>query len=370
MKDLSLYIHIPFCKQKCIYCNFNSFCPKENDISLYFEKLYREIKEQSQCYKDYIVKTIFIGGGTPSLVKFSYIKNLYFLIKKHFNINKDIEFTIECNPNSLTKQKIKNYKAIGINRFSIGLQAGQDNLLKMLNRPHTKKDFEKVIKELKQEGIENFNIDILLGIPNQSFEDIKQTLNFVLSFNPTSISAYGLIVEEDTPLFNLINTKKLIPISEEDSVKYYDYVCKELKKNGYKRYEVSNFAKKGKESIHNICYWQNGDYLGFGLSAHSKIGDKRFSNTDNFLEYINQEKHQYNEIYNLTQEEKFMERIMLTLRMEKGINIDKFNQEFGIDFLELKKEELNQLSKLNLIYQKGKYLKVTQKGYKFLNYII
>ena len=282
----------------------------------------------------------------------------------------NIEFSIECNPNSLTRQKIKKYKELGINRFSIGLQAGQDNLLKMLNRPHTKKDFEKIVNEIKQEKIENFNIDILLGIPNQSFNDLKQTLDFVLNFNPASISAYGLIVEEDTPLFNMLNNGLLQNVSEEISVKYYDYVYKTLKQNGYYRYEVSNFAKKGKESKHNLVYWQNGDYLGFGLSAHSKINDTRFCNTDNFNDYLKQDKHKYFDLYTLTTEEKYLERIMLTLRTEKGVNIEEINKEFDIDFLKLKNEEIKDLKSLKLIYQKGKYLKVTQKGFKVLNYII
>lgn len=369
MKDLSIYIHIPFCVQKCIYCNFVSFCCDEHKIKKYFLKLEKEIIKESVKFKDYIVKSIFIGGGTPSVVDFEYINKIYQVIKQNFKFKQNMEFSIECNPNSITEQKIKKYLSIGINRFSIGLQSSDNNILKMLNRPHSQQDFCNAIKILKDNNVENFNVDILLGLPNQSLSILKQTLNFVLSFNPTSISAYGLIVEENTPLFNMINDGKLIPASEKESISHYDLVYKMLKKNGYKRYEVSNFSKKGKESIHNMVYWQNGDYIGFGLSAHSKIENFRFSNTDSLDEYLSNE-HNYIEKYSLTKEDRFLERIMLSLRTEKGINIEEINQEFDIDFLSLKRKEIDLLTNNGFIYKKGKHLKASVKGFKVLNAII
>ena len=364
MKNLSLYIHIPFCKSKCIYCNFTSFPLGEKYQQKYFEKLFEEIKKVSKKYTDYIVKTIYIGGGTPSFVNEKYIKKTNGLIKKCFNV-KAVEYTIECNPDSVTEKKIELYKSLGINRISMGLQSSNDNILKLLNRPHDKKMFEKSAKLIKDNGLD-LNIDIMLALPSQTLNDVKNTLNFALSFNPTSISAYGLIVEEDTPLFSKIESGKLVLPSEDDAVRFYDYTVKTLKKNGYKRYEVSNFALKGKQSKHNMVYWTNGDYLGLGLAAHSKIGDNRFSNTNCMEKYISG--NDYEDSYILTQSEKNLERIMLNLRTGK-LNLNAIQKEFNYNLLEKKKDELKMLVNNKLIYKKGNYILVTNKGFKVLNAI-
>ena len=369
MKELSIYIHIPFCVSKCIYCNFNSFpCGKEG-IEKYFEALKIAIEKQSKEYKDYTVTTIYIGGGTPSFVEREHITELVQLLREKFKIRKNIEFTIECNPESVTLEKIQTYKNLGINRFSVGLQAGSNRELKMLNRPHTVEDFLNVVKIFKDCDITNYNVDILIGLPNQTLNDMQNTLNLVLSNNPTSISAYGLIVEDGTILSKKISKGELIPLGDDESVKFYDYVVRRLKKNGYAMYEVSNFAKKGKLSKHNYRYWTDGDYIGFGLSAHSKIGDNRFCNTDDFKKYIESE-HKYEDFYTLTKEDKMLERIMLTLRTKTGLNIERYNREFNIDFLKFKGKEIDILKQNKFVYIQGKYLKVTQKGFKILNGII
>lgn len=369
MKELSLYIHIPFCVQKCIYCNFKSFPNQINNIEKYFDKLYLEIEKVSQQYKDYIVKTVYIGGGTPSFPDSKYIVKMDNILRHNFKFKKDIEYTIECNPNSLTEQKLIDYKTIGINRFSIGLQACQDDVLKFLNRPHTKRDFENCMYLLRTQNITNFNIDMLIGLPNQTLEMLKETLEYIINFNPTSISAYGLIIENNTQLKRLIQKNKVKPLDDDISVKYYDYVCNVLKKHAYKRYEVSNFAKKNHQSRHNMVYWENGDYLGIGLASHSKVGDTRFCNTENFEKYINEE-HKYYKKYHLSTRDKFYERIMLTLRTQKGLNITQLNKEFNINFKDLKSKEIKFLNDNKFIYFKGKYLKITQKGFKVLSSII
>lgn len=368
MKELAVYIHIPFCVSKCIYCNFVSFCANENQINSYFIALEKEIIAKSGEYKDFVITTLFIGGGTPSVVKAEKICSIVNLIKKLYNVNLK-EFTIEINPNSITREKLENYKSIGVNRLSIGLQSSNDKLLKMLNRPHKKQDFINAISLAKDIGFENINADILIDIPNQSIDSLVSTLDFVINLDVTHISAYGLIVEENTKLKTLIDKNELCAIDEDLAVKMYDKVVAYLKKYGYDRYEVSNFCKKGFQCIHNLKYWQNEDYLGFGVASHSKIGNERFCHTDNFELYL-QNPNKYESSYSLSYEENYEERIMLSLRKTTGIDIEKINNEFNLDFLVLKKCEIDFLIENKLIKIKDNHLFATLKGFKVLNYVI
>lgn len=372
-KKLGIYIHIPFCEKKCDYCNFVSFCKPKDEKLKYIEALKKEIVLQSSKFCDYIIDTIFVGGGTPSCLFDGAVKDICNCLKSHYIISKDCEITIECNPNSITENKLQEYKSVGINRLSIGLQVYDDKLLKLIGRLHTKKQFDSAINLCKKAGFENINVDLILGIPNQKLGDVKKELAHLIKLGINHISAYGLIVEENTKLAkNIENNVYKLP-TENLQVKMYDYTKKYLKKHKIFRYEVSNFAKIGQESKHNLKYWNDGEYLGFGLASSSYVDLKRWKNTDNFIKYIN-------DINNhiLPQEEfevvdknsQIEECIMLSLRTAKGIDLNKFQERFGFDILVKKKKEVEFLQKQNLVIIQNNHLLCTDTGFKLLNQVI
>ncbi len=381
-KNIGLYVHIPFCEKKCDYCNFVSFCKSDDDKLKYMNALEKEIVLQGEKFSklEYIVDTIFVGGGTPSVLQNGEIERLISNLRKHFDVDKNAEITIECNPNSLTIQKLQEFKSAGVNRLSIGLQAYNDNLLKLIGRLHTKKQFDMAIKNAKQVGFENINVDLILGIPKQKICDVKKEIKHLIKLGATHISAYGLIVEENTKLdYNLKNAVYKLP-KESTSIKMYDIVLKMLKRKGIFRYEVSNFAKVGYECKHNLKYWTDKEYLGLGVVSSSYIQNKRWKNTDNFLKYceffeINSKgKTDLSEIIEdeeiLDLNAKIEECLMLSLRTKDGIDLIDFEKQFGVDLLKKKKAEIEELSKNKFIEIKNNRLLCTDAGFKLLNQII
>lgn len=371
MKELSLYIHIPFCESKCHYCNFVSFKSSTSEKNKYINSLIREIEINKN--KNDIVKTIFIGGGTPSSLNDGDILKISNSLFENFNIDKTVEFTIEANPNSFTKEKAREYKKAGINRISFGLQSTNNKLLKLINRIHTKKDFINCVKLVKNMGFSNINADILLGLPHQKLIDVKNTLNLLLKLKLPHISCYSLILEEETPLYNLIKTGKMKLPNEKKTLKYYNYVLKKLKKHKIFRYEVSNFAKLGFECKHNLTYWNLNNYLGLGLNSHSKIDDIRFENFSDLKNYYekldNNEKPIKKETV-LIENDKKEEYIMLKLRTREGINLQEYNQLFNENLEKQKANEINFLLKNNFIQIVNTNLFATNLGFQVLNSII
>ena len=264
-----IYIHIPFCDSKCFYCNFCSSIYSEKIKEKYFLKLVEEIKLNKN--KNANISSIYIGGGTPSSIDQKYIKKIIKQINKNFNVLKNAEITIEANPCSISENKLLQYKKLGINRISFGVQSLNNKCLKIIGRTHTKKQAINAIKLAKKCGFSNINTDVLIGIPNQNYYKLKNTIKRLIKLKVQHISCYMLINEKGTKLTNLINNKKVKIISEDKCVKYYNNIFKYLKKYGYNRYEISNFAKKNYECKHNIGYWQLKEYYGFGLSAHSYV---------------------------------------------------------------------------------------------------
>lgn len=317
MKEISFYIHIPFCKEKCKYCDFLSFKNTEF-IMDYKNALLKEINA-FDC--DHTVKSIFFGGGTPSFIDENIIAEIMESLNK-FNINKNAEITIEANPGTITQNKLKIYKQWGINRISIGFQAWQNSLLKALGRIHTKEEFIENYY-IAEKYFDNINIDIMFSLPDQSLNDWKETLENIVILQPQHISAYSLIIEEGTPFYNM----KLDLPDEDIDRKMYHYCIDFLKSKGYDQYEISNFAKNKKNCIHNSVYWERGNYKGFGLGAASLIDNIRYKNTENITEYIRgktiseKEALTYNGIM-----EEFM---FLGLRMNKGISIAEFEKQFN-----------------------------------------
>ena len=276
---LGLYVHIPFCAKKCFYCDFNSYeITRKDEKSIYIKNLIKEM----EFYKEEIVgkdiDTIFIGGGTPSILNENEIKFLFNDIKNNFNIKKNAEITMECNPGTLTLEKLRVMKECGVNRLSIGLQAVQNHHLNYIGRIHTYEEFEKNYNQAKEVGFENINIDLMYALPNQSREDWMESLEKVVKLNPTHISAYSLILEEDTELFNMYERKEFKLLDEDTDIEMYEYTINYLKSNGYNQYEISNYAKEGYECKHNILYWKCKNYVGLGASASGFLNGARYSN--------------------------------------------------------------------------------------------
>ena len=373
MEELGIYIHIPFCKQKCFYCDFCSFANKNEMQEKYVEAVINEIKNITHKEK-YTVTTIYLGGGTPSILNPEYIKNILQEIKSSFKILDDAEITIEINPGTVNEEKLKRYKEYGINRLSIGLQSANDKILKNIGRIHDYKQFEETFFFARKCGFKNINVDLMIGLPTQAIEDVKQTLEKIIQKNPEHISVYSLIIEEGTTIEKLINENKLqLPDEETERIMYWT-VVNELKENGYNQYEISNFSKKTYESKHNTNCWKQKQYIGLGTSAHSYLNKKRYSNTNNIEEYIKniQESNISKNITiheEQTEESTMNEYMLLGLRMIQGININEFKQKFKIDPTIKYKEILEKLQKENLIQISKTSIKLTKQGIDFGNIV-
>ena len=380
-KELGIYIHIPFCKQKCYYCDFVSFSNKEEYIEKYVETLKREI--DSYDLSNYNITTIYIGGGTPSRIPSEKIQEILEKIKQKILENQtkweDIEITIELNPGTVDEEKIKKYKEIGINRLSIGLQSTNNKLLKEIGRIHTFEDFKNTYNLVKKVGFENINVDLMIGLPNQTISYVKESLNEIIKLNPTHVSVYSLIVEENTKMEKLINNKELQLPDEELERQMYWYVKNTLELNGYNHYEISNFAKKGKESKHNLNCWEQKEYIGLGLAAYSYLNGVRYGNTSDIEKYINVQDFLnsseleesgiriVDEVQSL--EDKRKEYMLLGLRKIDGVSIQKFKEKFVENPIFLFRKELEKLVNEKLITIDGDCIRLTNKGLDLANIV-
>ena len=356
--SISIYIHIPFCKSKCIYCDFVSFPNCEKWFSSYLEKVKQEIDYHASKLKDRNVKTIFIGGGTPSLLSGEDIFDLVTFVLQKFSVSKQAEITIEVNPESFSKEKALWWKKAGINRLSFGLQSDDDIVLKKLGRIHNFSQFQNAVKEAKSLGFSNISADVLLGLPNQTPQKIRQTLRKIAKLGLTHISAYGLQVEKGTKLFELVKNEQIKLPDEDLSNEIYNSAYLELKELLFHRYEISNFAKKGFECRHNQNYWIRGEFLGIGAGAYGFIDGVHYENTSNLVDYIKKDYVPQN-IEKESKKTKMEETIMLALRTEKRLNISNFNKTFNIDFCEKFKPALDKLSQQKLIKITKNHIKIT-----------
>ena len=374
-KDLGIYIHIPFCKEKCYYCDFISFKNIENKEKDYLECLLKEIKSKkwNEINQKYEITTVYIGGGTPSYINCENIEKILNTIRMNINID-NAEITIEINPGTVDEEKLTTYKKLGVNRLSIGLQSSKNELLKEIGRIHTFEQFLDTYKLAKREGFNNINIDLMLGLPNQTIEDLKHSLEEVMKLDPNHISVYSLILEEGTKLYQLVENDELKIPDEETERQMYWYVKNKLELNGYNHYEISNFSKKGFESKHNMNCWNQEEYIGFGLAAHSYFENKRFSNIENLDKYISNIKEgkiekniQIHEVQN--DEDKKKEYMLLGLRKIEGVSILKFKEKFGENPIFLFRKELEKLVEAEFVFIDGDFIKLTNKGLDFANLV-
>lgn len=368
---ISIYIHIPFCESRCHYCDFCSSLLNVSNVEKYFKYLRKEIKLHEDFLRDKIIDTVFIGGGTPSSVDSKYIKEIMEDLSV-FEFSKNKEITIESNPNSLTREKAEVYFYSGINRISLGAQSFNDEILKRIGRIHKKDDIYRAIENARSAGFENINLDLMLALPGQKFSDIEDSIKEVRELNLPHISYYSLILEEGTKLFRDHEMSPLAFPTEDEDRKMYHYVVNELKKIGLKQYEISNFAKEGYECRHNMTYWKLKDYISFGLSASSNIGNLRYTNSYNFKDYYealdkNEKPIGFSE--NLSKADRMNEFIMMGLRLNSGVDIDEFEKKFNEDFFQFYDKEIEKNLKSNLILLEDNNLRLTEKGRDLSNQV-
>ena len=370
MKRLGLYIHIPFCLRKCNYCDFYSVAHSLEQEKAYINALCDHIEKESRLYKAYEFDTIYIGGGTPSILSPESIVEIAKAIEKCLNTTQGKEFSIELNPCSITKEKLQTYKRVGINRLSIGMQSAHDKELKCLGRLHTKKELERGFLLARECGFDNISIDLMFGLPNQSVEDFGKTVEYAVSLNPEHISAYGLKIEENTPFGRNVNSLSL-PTEDED-YEMYMLLCNTLKQSGYEQYEISNFSKKGFRSRHNMKYWLCQEYVGFGPAAHSYFNGERYYYHNDINEYIYKSRDKIIEDYKLgkpTEAEQMDEYVMLRLRLSDGIDEGEFEDAFGISFLSEYSKIENFVKTGHVSHQNSKF-SFTTEGFFVSNYIL
>ena len=372
MKNLGLYIHIPFCEKKCNYCDFYSIeGQKEKIKSDYIDALCIQIEREAEKYKEYVFDTIFFGGGTPSLISPNDMKRLMRKIKKHLHVDEKGEISIEINPKTVNEEKLIAYKETGINRLSIGLQSTDDKMLNCLGRIHTYSDFLETYNLARTVGFDNISIDLMYGLPKQSKDDFLRVLSEATALKAEHISAYLLKIEDKTP-FGKIKESLALP---DDDTEYEMYIemCAYLGKNGYEQYEISNFSKNGLRSRHNLKYWQSEEYIGLGPNAHSCFNGERYSYKPNLREYMNS-------IFLGTLPERVAEErdtylskvdeyVMLKLRLSDGISLFEFKNRFGKDFL-AKYPSASKYLKSGHMELREDNCYFTPKGFFVSNYIL
>ena len=369
MKELGIYVHIPFCKRKCAYCDFISFSGKARLIEKYVEALKREINKCKIDKEDYMVKTIYFGGGTPSFIESKYIVEILEAIKEKFNISKNAEITIEINPGTVTEEKLKDYYEVGINRISFGLQSTNSQLLKLVGRIHSYSSFLEGYNLARKTGFKNINVDLMIGLPVQTLKDVQKDLSRIIELNPEHVSVYSLILEEGTRIEEKIKNKELYLPSEKLERKMYWEVKNKLEEAGYIHYEISNFAKPGYESKHNLSCWNQEEYLGFGLAAHSYFNNVRYSNTDDFEEYFDWPENSKIIHERQTDEDKQKEFMLLGLRKIEGVAISDFKNKFIENPIYLYRETLNKLVTQGLIEVDIDSIKLTNRGIDLANLV-
>ena len=394
-KDLELYVHIPFCVKKCSYCDFLSFAADERTQGDYTDALLKEIAYYGKQMKEYLISTIYIGGGTPSWLDENKMLLILDTIYKNFQVSRDAEISMECNPGTLTMSKLKRYRMAGVNRLSIGLQSADDEELKILGRIHTFSQFLKTYEMARETGYSNINVDLISGIPYQTTEKFYKTLQKVVRLKPNHISSYSLIIEKGTPFydaykFDAVKQEAGMPTevlpNEDEVYRMYKLTQQYLTEAGYEHYEISNFAHPGFECQHNIGYWTRKDYLGLGLGAASLVDNVRYSNIRDLHTYIQNTKNIV--LYNFPQENGAMEigtnlhesvdvvsrkaqmeeYMFLGLRLKNGVTRENFQKEFGVPIDGIYKEVMDNLKKNELLDVSAGRIRLTDKGMDLGNF--
>lgn len=377
-KDIGIYIHIPFCCSKCYYCDFTSYSNMDQYISQYIDSLCNEILNSSEILSEYNIVSIYIGGGTPSYIDSKYIAKILNLLNM-FITSDNVSITIEVNPNSVSEEKIKEYKEIGINRISIGLQSTHDKILKSIGRKHTFDDFINTLKIIKRHDITNVSVDLIYPLPGLTYKLLDETLDTILSikkeYNIHHISIYNLEIHENTKLDFLLKENFLSLVDEDEEYNMKENIKNKLELNNFHRYEISNYSEEGYESIHNINYWKQGIYLGFGVAASSFFAGSRYTNTDSITDYIKYYLNNDKTISVITDKEDLdklslmKEYIILNLRLNTGVNIQDFYIRFKVKLLDIFNVEITKMINLKLLYMDKTNVYLTDKGKDIANVV-
>ncbi|MFR7590805.1 MAG: radical SAM family heme chaperone HemW [Longibaculum sp.] len=354
----SLYVHIPFCDHICAYCDFCKVFYKEDWAEQYLDALLFEIQDKNiHGHFD----TIYIGGGTPSCLSVQQLEKLFLILKPY--TKKVQEYSIEVNPESMNEEKLDIFIKYGINRLSIGVQTFQDSLLQQIERYHSSLQAKELIQMAKRKGIEDINVDLIYGLPHQTLSDIDNDIALIQELQIAHLSIYSLILEDHT----LLKNQGYQPLNDEEDALWYQHINQKLQDIGFIHYEVSNYYLQ-KPSLHNLVYWHYQDYEGIGLSAHSLKNHHRYENTNSLTQYL---KHHYlKEDILLSKDDELFEKIMMGLRLTKGISIDEMNALFEIDFLNLYQKTIDKYLTLKMLEIKDGYLKTTSLGMNYLNTIL
>lgn len=377
MKELELYVHIPFCAQKCAYCDFLSGPAKSEVRIAYIQKLREEIRRRSERFREREVVSVFFGGGTPSILHGQQILDLMNALRREFRIVPEAEITVECNPGTVSAEKLRTYRRAGINRLSFGLQSADDEELRLLGRIHTYRDFLESFDLARKHGFQNINVDLMSALPGQTTASWERTLKKTVLLKPEHISAYSLIIEEGTPFYQRYHADdarrsqggqpQYLP-SEEEERAMYRLTRAYLGEKGYERYEISNYAKPGKACRHNIGYWNRTDYLGLGVGAASLVDNRRFSNAGLLADYLSWDLTDHDAV-KLSKREQMEEFLFLGLRMMRGISRAEFLRQFSVSLDSVYAGVLETLKGQGLLTESGGRIQLTEDGIDVGNYV-
>ncbi len=360
----SLYLHIPFCTQICHYCDFNKFFIQNQPVDGYIQSLLKEM-DLYDLSQNEPLSTVFIGGGTPSALEPSQLEQLLFSMKEKIKLSADYEYTVEANPGDLSKEKLRIMKEAGVNRLSLGVQSFNEELLKKIGRAHNVKDVYETIDMAREEGFENISIDLIYSLPGQTLGDLEDTIDRALKLDLPHFSAYSLIIEPKTVFYIMLNKGKLSLPGEDAEASMYEYVMQRLEEAGYSQYEISNFARKGYESRHNLVYWNNEEYYGLGAGAHGYLEAVRYHNHGPLKKYMNaieDGRKPIIEQITVTRKEQMEEEMFLGLRKMEGVSPELFQKRFSADINDVFGETINKMIMQGLLELSDGRIKLTQSG--------
>lgn len=372
MESIGLYIHIPFCRQKCLYCDFPSWAGKDGQMQAYVDALEKEIKVQGRRYAEKRVISVFFGGGTPTALSIPMLRHLMQAVIESFSLTADAEITTEANPGTLSIEMAAALRQMGFNRLSMGVQAWQNEKLKQLGRIHTIEDFLENYRAVRQAGFDNVNVDLMFALPRQTMAQWQETVSRITALQPEHISAYSLILEEGTPFYERYEKGELEPLSEETDREMYHWAVDYWAEHGYRQYEISNFAREGRQSRHNRIYWQAEEYLGLGLGAHSYMEGERFHNSYDLQKYIAAKGNPTllkEDAETITEADALAEFMFLGLRLTEGISFARFRQRFGKDMEAVYGKELRELTEQGLLLQDAAGVRLSRRGIDVSNFV-
>lgn len=374
MKTISLYIHIPLCVKKCAYCDFASFEGRMPQRERYVQAVCREIRAQAAFFGRRRVQTVFMGGGTPTLLTGQQVQAIMDTVRACFDLLPDAEISMEGNPGTLTLQNLCAYSTAGVNRLSLGVQSMDDGLLAGIGRIHTAAQAEEAVRMAREAGFDNLNLDLMYGLPGQTAKQWKETLERAIALSPDHLSCYSLILEEGTALFERVNAGTCAPLPDEEAMDEMDALTAQITKDaGYIQYEVSNYAKPGRQCRHNVVYWECLPYLGVGLNAHSDLDGRRFYNPDNWEAYLKMAESddmQRLEEGKNSREERMFERMMMGLRQTQGVDRIRFLQDFGIDPAAFWPETIAEMIDKALMTCNKERIALTERGMQVMNGVL